>query len=257
MHADMDDPTRRFSSRVDDYVRYRPSYPGAVVDVIRQHCGLTGAWVVADIGSGPGHLTRLFLANGNPVIGVEPNREMREAGEHLLRDAPRFTSVDGTAEDTTLDDDSVDLIVAGQAFHWFDHRAARREFDRILTAHRWVALVWNERRTTSTPFLAAYEELLLRHAPEYARVGHRLVVGDDVLAEFFGPNGYGRATVPNQQVFDFQGVRGRLLSSSYAPRPGHEGYEAMIADLRRLVDAYQVNGTVTLEYDTTIYHGRL
>ncbi len=149
----MIDPTQRFSSRVDNYIRYRPSYPAAIVDLLEKECGLTPEWVVADIGTGPGNLTRLFLDNGARVVGVEPNREMREAGERLLRGYSTYSSVAGTAEATTLANASVDLVTAGQAFHWFDQARARREFARVLRAPRWVALVWNERRVDSTPYM--------------------------------------------------------------------------------------------------------
>ncbi len=142
----MIDPAQRFSSRVDNYIRYRPSYPAAIVDTLERECRLTPEWVIADVGAGPGNLTRLFLDNGARVVGVEPNREMREAGERLLRGYPTYTAIAATAEATTLADTSVDLVTAGQAFHWFDQTRARQEFARILRAPRWVALVWNERR---------------------------------------------------------------------------------------------------------------
>ncbi len=253
----MRDPTQRFSDRVENYVKYRPSYPPAVVDVLQRECGLTATAVVADVGSGPGNLTRLFLDHGNTVFGVEPNRSMREAGERLLQGYPRFHSVDGTAEATTLPDGSVDLVTAGQAFHWFDRARAREEFRRILRAPRWVALIWNERRIASTPFLAAYEHLLLQYGTDYAQVQHRDAADDAALGEFFAPHGYVRASFENRQVFDFDGLQGRLLSSSYAPAAGQPGHEAMLAELRRLFETHQSHGTVTVEYDTQVYYGRL
>ena len=156
----MNDPTRRFSDRVDNYVRYRPSYPTAVLETLRSECDLSVATVVADIGSGTGILTRLFLENGNRVYGVEPNAEMRGAAEKLLRDFPGFESVAGTAEETGLAANSIDLVVAAQAFHWFDPDRAGMEFQRILRPGGWVALVWNERLVGASPFLREYEELL-------------------------------------------------------------------------------------------------
>jgi ubiquinone/menaquinone biosynthesis C-methylase UbiE len=151
----MTDPTQRFTNRVDHYTKYRPPYPRAVLDLLRVKCGLTSTSVVADVGSGTGILSQLFLNNGNRVFGIEPNKEMREAGERRLNDHPRFTSVAGTAEATTLDDDSVDLVTAGQAFHWLDPERTRTEFARILEPGGWVVLVWNWRRKDKTPFLAA------------------------------------------------------------------------------------------------------
>jgi SAM-dependent methyltransferase len=253
----MRDPTQRFSDRVDNYVKYRPSYPPEVVDVLQRECGLTATAVVADVGSGPGNLTRLFLDHGNEVFGVEPNRAMREAGERLLQGYPRFHSIDGTAEATTLPDDSVDLVAAGQAFHWFDRVRAKNEFRRILRGPRWVALVWNERRTASTPFLVAYEQLLRRYGTDYAQVQHRDAADDAVLGAFFAPQTYTRVNFENRQVFDFDGLQGRLLSSSYAPAAGQPGHEAMLAELRRLFETHQSQGAVAFEYDTQIYYGRL
>src|SRR5689334_15561560 len=134
----MVDPTLRFSNRVDNYSKYRPTYPSAVLDLLAAECGLTSNALIADIGSGTGLLAELFLTNGNRVVGVEPNREMRAAGERLLANAPGFTSVDGTAEATTLAAGSVDFVTAGQAFHWFDRALARVEFARILKPEGWV-----------------------------------------------------------------------------------------------------------------------
>src|ERR1019366_8204811 len=127
----MSDPTGRFSSRVDDYVRYRPSYPSGIVTLLQLHCGLTPVSVVADIGSGTGLLAELFLKFGCVVFCVEPNIQMRIAGEHMLRGFGNFHSVDGRAENTGLGDASVDLAVSGQAFHWFDPVRTRDELRRI------------------------------------------------------------------------------------------------------------------------------
>lgn len=253
----MTDPTERFSSRVARYVRYRPSYPPAVVDLLAREWGVSERWVVADVGSGPGNLSRLFLDRGPAVIGVEPNAEMRAAGEQLLGDEPRFTSVAGTAEATTLPAGSVDLVVAGQAFHWFMPEAARREFARILRPPRRVALIWNERRLDGTPFLAAYERLLLTYGTDYADVRHGTASETTVLAPFFEPGDYRLATFDNQQIFDLPALRGRLLSSSYTPEAGQSGYDAMLAELAAIFAAHQTDGVVAFEYDTTVYYGEL
>jgi ubiquinone/menaquinone biosynthesis C-methylase UbiE len=151
----MADPTRRFSSKVENYIKYRPDYPPAIIGALEAKCQLTPEAVIADIGSGTGKLTRLFLENGNPVFGVEPNQAMRQAGERLLQNYPRFTSIDGTAEATTLASTSIDFVTVGQALHWFKRDQTRLEFARILKPQGWVVLVWNSRQTDSTPFLAA------------------------------------------------------------------------------------------------------
>jgi SAM-dependent methyltransferase len=251
----MTDVTRRFSSRVDNYVRYRPGYPDAIVETLRDDCGLTADAIVVDVGSGTGILTEMFLRHGNVVYGVEPNREMREAAERLLAGYGRFHSVAAAAEDTTLADVSVDVITAGQAFHWFDRKRARAEFARILKPSGWVSLIWNE-RTVSTGFLAAYEQVLNEYATDYEQVDHRRL-DESVVRDFFDPATFTQNQFENQQVFDYDGLRGRLLSSSYAPEAGDPRHEPMLAELRRIFDAHQSNGTVVVAYVTQVYFGRL
>jgi SAM-dependent methyltransferase len=248
------DPTQRFSNRVENYVRYRPRYPKEIIPLLQKECRLTKESVVADTGSGAGFLTEMFLKYGNQVFGVEPNREMREAGERLLKNHTNFTSVDGTAETTTLPDRSVDIVVAGQAFHWFDQSRCRVEFTRILRPQGWVVLVWNDRRTDATPFLAEYERLLETYATDYKEVNHRRI-DSAALKKFFGakPN---RASFPNFQHFDFAGLKGRLLSSSYAPAAGQPKHEDMLAAIKKLFDIHQQNGQVTFEYNTIVFCGR-
>lgn len=249
------DPTLRFSSRVENYVKYRPHYPREVIDILREKCGLAPEWRIADVGSGTGILTELFLNNGNPAYGVEPNGPMRSAAEQLLGGHANFTSVDGTAENTTLDDASVDMVTAGQAFHWFDQGLAKQEFRRILKPGGWVVMVWNDRRLDATPFMTAYARLLLEYTNDSTKVDHRQV-DDRVLAEFFAPGGFVACTCDNRQVFDFEGLNGRLLSSSYAPEPGDPRHEPMIAELSHIFEMYQSQGQVSFEYDTRIYMGR-
>ena len=249
-------PTQRFSNRVENYIKYRPGYPPAILNLLTAKCGLSPSATVADVGSGTGILTRMLLGSGSRVLGVEPNREMREAGERLLAGHANFTSVDGTAEATTLPDGTIDIITAGQAFHWFDRPKSRREFQRILRPGGWVVLIWNDRNITDRPFFRAYEELLLTYGTDYASVNHKNV-DEQILREFFGSSGYGSAAYPNDQIFDFAGLKGRLLSSSYAPDESDPRHVPMLAALKTLFDAYQTNGTVTFDYDTTIYYGQL
>jgi SAM-dependent methyltransferase len=252
----MTDPTQRFTGRVESYARYRPSYPQAVLALLKTECGLTRSSVVADVGSGTGLLSRLFLENGNRVFGVEPNEEMRAGGEGLLRDYPRFTSVDGTAEDTTLEADSVDFVTAGQALHWFDLAASRAEFARILRPGGWIMIVWNAPRKGATPFLAAYESLLLTHGTDYTRLG-RYGDGARIVRDFFGSNTFETRTFDNRQTFDLDGFKGRLSSASYVPGPGQPGHDAMMRDAEIIFRAHETDGEVTFEYDTRVYYGRL
>jgi ubiquinone/menaquinone biosynthesis C-methylase UbiE len=252
----MSDPTGRFSSRVEAYVRYRPGYPGGVIELVKAECGLTPESVVADVGSGTGILSETFLRLGCRVFGVEPNREMRGAGERLLAGHPRFESVDGRAEATTLPDSSVDFVTAGQAFHWFDRTPAREEFARILKPGGWVVLVWNKRRKTGTPLAEAYERLLLRYGTDYRAVDHENVT-DDVIAAFLQPAVCRLRSFDNRQAFDYEGLEGRLMSSSYAPEPGHPNHGPMLAELRAIFDTHQRDGAVIFDYETQVYFGQL
>lgn len=250
------DPTRRFSDRVENYVRYRPGYPRAVLELLKEECGLRPVSVVADVGSGTGILSRLFLDGGCRVYGVEPNREMREAGERLLADRANFVSVDGTAEATGLAEASVDFVAAGQAFHWFETEASRAEFARILKPEGWTVLVWNDRRTRASAFLKDYERLLLEHGTDYAQGAGREVAADSIEA-FFAPGWCERRAFRNEQVFDWEGLKGRVMSASYVPAPGHPRHGPMLKALRALFDRHEKDGAVVFEYDTNVYYGRL
>lgn len=249
------DSTRRFSSRVDDYIRYRPPYPGAIVPLLERACGLRPGACVADIGSGTGLLAQLFLRFGCEVIGVEPNPDMRAAGDRMLAQKPRFRSVDGRAEATGLAGRSVDLVTAGQAFHWFDAGAAKEEFRRILKPPGWVVLAWNE-RLVSGRFLEEYESLLHRYAPEYERVDHRRIDAA-AMDRFYGPGAWQLTTFPNDQRFDLDGVLGRLHSSSYAPAAGTEAYRRINDDVEKLFAECQQGGLVAFRHETKVYVGRL
>jgi ubiquinone/menaquinone biosynthesis C-methylase UbiE len=249
------DPTQRFSSRVDNYVRYRPGYPAVVLDLLKTMCGLTPDSVMADIGSGTGIFTRMLLQNGNRVFGVEPNTDMRMAAQKLLASFPRFTSVTGTAETTTLTDRGIDFITVAQAAHWFDRDRARREFVRILKPGGWTVLLWNERRTDSTPFLREYEQLLLTYGTDYQEVRHERTTAE--INAFFAPSEFQERKFSMSQEFDYAGLEGRLLSSSYTPRASDANYASMLRELRRIFGAHQARGRVSLEYDTRVYYGQL
>ncbi len=248
------DPTQRFSDRVENYVRYRPSYPDGVLKILRDETGLTSASRIADVGSGTGILSELFLRTGNPVYGVEPNPEMRKAAERLLAQYPRFHSVAATAETTGLPGESVDYVVAGQAFHWFDVQKSKKEFVRILRPGGWVVLLWNSRRLDSTAFLRAYEALLQRYGTDYAEVRHKTMDPADLQAIF----AQGKFTVRrmyNEQRFDFDGLKGRLLSSSYTPAPSQPNHRTMLRELERVFERHAEAGRVCFEYDTEVYFG--
>ena len=248
-------PTERFSSRVENYVRFRPSYPKEVIDVLRSECGLTPDQAVADIASGTGFFTRRLLENGNHVFGVEPNKDMRTAGERYLAQFPNFTSVNGTAESTTLPDNSIDLVTCAQAAHWLKREDALREFQRILKPNHFVVVLFNDRKVKGNPFSDDYEELVVKYGTDYGEVQRlgRIFEG----LEFFVPYSCEKRTLPNYQDFDYESLEGRLLSSSYAPQRGDPSFEPMIADLKQVFEKHQRDGRVRMEYDTNIYFGKL
>ena len=247
--------TERFSNRVENYVKYRPNYPKKIISFLEKEIGLSSSSIIADIGSGTGISSEMFLKNGNIVYGVEPNKEMREAAERLLADYPNFKSINGTAEDTTLAANSIDILSAGQAFHWFDVIKTEIEFKRILKNGGWVVLVWNERETNASLFLKAYEEFLNTFGTDYKEVNHVNIYG--AIDQLFKEKGYKLQTFPNNQTFDYKGLEGRLLSSSYTPSGDDSKYLPMLAEIKILFDTYQRDNAVIFEYITKIFFGQL
>ena len=226
-----------------------------MIDLLKKECALTSETVIADVASGTGIFSRMLLKNGNQVFGVEPNPDMRKAGEEFLKAYPNFTSIEGSAEATSLGDRSVDLITAAQAAHWFQRQKARREFLRILKPKGWTVLLWNERRLYSTPFLRDYEQLLLTYGTDYENVRHERTTQE--MGTFFSPSAFQVRTLEYQQRVKYAALEGPLLSSSYTPQAGSAGYTPMLEELRRIFDAYQVDGRVAFDYDTLVFFGQL
>ena len=245
------DPTGRFSDRVDDYVRARPTYPPAALDFLAAGGKLSPGDAVADVGSGTGILTRLLIDRGLSVFAIEPNAAMRRAAQDALGARPEFHSVDGRAEATGLPDGSVRMVAAAQAFHWFDPAKARREFRRILQPKGVVALLWNERLSGPDPFSREYEKLVLDFGTDYRQVDHRQI--DSAALESF----FGRAPVsasfPHRQALDRAALQARLLSSSYAPPPGSPGNAEMLREMDAIFAASQVSGHVAMMYDCHVH----
>lgn len=248
------DAKQRFSTRVADYVRYRPSYPAALLDLLRSECTLRPGHVIADIGSGTGFLSELFLKNGNRVYGIEPNKGMRQAGEEYLASYDGFSSIEGSAEATTLDDASVDFVTAGQSFHWFEPDSTRREFARILKPAGWVVIAWNDRRMEEAPFTRSYEEILERFGIDYKKVKESYPEAQHIRGFL---STFSHRDLPNHQILDWDSLQGRLRSSSFTPTEGHPNYAPMMAELRKLFDAYQQDGQVRMDYFTRVYYGQL
>lgn len=248
----MSNSKERFSSRVDAYVKARPRYPREILDHLKHRIGLNPSWTIADIGSGTGISCELFLANGNTVIGVEPNTAMRAAAEQSLNGYAKFRSVEGSAEATTLPDGSIDLAIAAQAFHWFDIASSRREFQRILRPTGYALLMWNDRQLGGTPFLEAYEQLLIDFGTDYLKVRHNNV-NEGAIGRFFGPGGFQQASFANEQRLDWEGLEARLLSSSYVPQDNPK----MLHRLREIFDRHNDNGIVAIIYNTTLFYGHM
>jgi len=245
----------RFSNRVENYVKYRPGYPAEMFDCFRKELGLTVDSVIADIGSGTGLSAKPFLENGNVVYGIEPNAAMRAAAEDFLSSFENFQSIDGTSENTNLENASIDIVIAAQAFHWFEPEATRREFKRILKPGGYMCLIWNERQLDTTPFLIEYEGLLIKYASDYKEIRHENVTIEKI-GSFFGREFESR-TFANRQIFDFEGLKGRLLSSSYMPTASDAAFGALIEELKALFAKHEQDGKIAILYDTNIYFDRM
>jgi len=250
------DPTKRFSDRVENYIKYRPSYPPEVLTYLANQCGLTKSSIIADIGSGTGIFSGLLLAQGYQVYGVEPNELMQEAAIRQFEVDKNFKSVNGTAEATTLPTNSVDLIVCAQAFHWFDAEKTKTEFERILKAEGLVALIWNNRDAGTDEFAAAYENLLKHDSVDYNKVNHRNI-SDINFKAFFKDGLYEAVKYPNVQVFDEEGLLGRAFSSSYVPAEGTDEGKEFGDLLKALFGKYNTDGKVSFYYQTEVYLGKV
>ena len=245
----------RFSDRVENYVLYRPHYPAEIIRFLKEDLKLTKQWVIADIGSGTGISSELFISNGNVVYAVEPNPKMRQAAVNEFRHDKNFISVNGTAENTSLSENSIDLIIAGQAFHWFDKAPSKKEFQRIAKPDAYLALIWNERESNSD-FQQAYEQMLFEFAPDYAEV-YQNNVDETAISDFFSPQPYEMVTFFNSQFFDFEGLKGRLLSCSYAPQEHHPNFEPMVRRLKKIFDQFSFDDRLEFKYNCKLYYGHI
>jgi len=252
--------TERFSDRADAYVRGRPSYPQAIVEQLQDAGALKPGHTVVDVGVGTGLSAEPFLRGGYTVIGVEPNEAMRLAGEQQLRAYVSrggvYRSVAGTAEATTLPDGAADLLIAGQAFHWFDVPDAAIEARRVLRPGGWAALVWNDRQSTDSAFLAGYEALLRTHGIDYAKVSHRHA-DDKAIAQFFAPAQAAAATFDNPRELEREDLLALAGSASYLPAPGDPRHAAMVTALNALFDMHAKNGAVQMMYRTRMHYAQL
>ncbi|MBP6562120.1 MAG: class I SAM-dependent methyltransferase [Neisseriaceae bacterium] len=250
----MKDNTQRFGSKVTDYIKYRPGYPNALMAYLATEVGVNEGSVVADIGSGTGIFTALLLAQVKQVYGIEPNDGMRQAAETLLVGAPNWQSIKGSAEATGLPSGSVDVVTMAQAYHWVNRDLGIPEFQRILKPEGKVVLVWNN-RLMDTPFLRAYEQLLQDYSIDYAEVNHQRLSQADLQACFEGP--FTKRVFTNQQLFDYAGLKGRAMSSSYVPNADSVAFAAFEAALQLAFTTHQRGGKVAFNYDAEVYWGQV
>jgi SAM-dependent methyltransferase len=248
-------PTERFSTRVEAYREHRPRYPREILDVLARDCGLTSQTVIADVAAGTGLLAEIFLENGNRVVAVEPNAPMRAVCEELRERFPLLRCCDGMAEATGLPETSVDMITVGQAMHWFDLDATRKEFARVLRPGGWRVVVYNHRKMRGDAFHEGYERILVEFGKDYRMVqGSHLA--EERLAEFFAPAAMRCATLPNVQELTLEGLRGRVLSSSYMPQEGDAKYPAMMDEIDALFARHAMGGVARMEYETALCYGQ-
>jgi SAM-dependent methyltransferase len=250
------DSTERFGTRAAAYARARPGYPDFAVAALARALGLAAGATVVDLGCGTGLSCEPFLRAGFAVIGVEPNAAMRAHAVERLGGQRGFTAVDGRAESTGLAPASADLLIAAQAFHWFDVPAARREALRILRAPARAALIWNDRRSEGSIFAAGYEALLLRHSRDYLELRHRHERRDRI-DDFFGGARWRTITVTHSDELDYARLADRLNSASYVPPPGDERHAAMMDELQQLFSETAQHGVVTMEFETRVLCGEM
>lgn len=250
------DSKARFSNRVENYVKYRPSYPAEAVDYLYSVVGIKADSVIADIGAGTGIFSKLLLERGSNVIAVEPNAAMREVAEQELGASPNYRSHASAAEDTGLPADAVDFIVCAQSFHWFDRPAAQAEFHRILKPGGKAVLIWNSRLTSGTPFLEGYEQLLKQYSKDYEKMTHKNISGAQ-LQPFFRDGNMHTAVFANRQLFNVEELIGRAMSSSYVPAEGEPNHTQMKQGLQELFERTQVDGKVSFDYETELFWGEV
>lgn len=252
----MNDPTERFTDRAENYARFRPPYPKEAIALLEKEIGFSPAWRLADIGSGTGILTKMLLQHGNAVYGVEPNKPMRAHAESTLANFPKFKSVDGTAEATTLPNGGVEALFCAQSYHWFDPIKAKIEFKRILRPGGFAILMWNQRATHQSKFMEGYEAILKGFIAEYGAAQTQKRTEQDKIAGLYYPNKFKSYFLPHKVVHTWDSLIGLCLSASYFPLPTHPKHNATLEALRQLFEREQAQGKVMMHYRTEIYWGQ-
>jgi ubiquinone/menaquinone biosynthesis C-methylase UbiE len=255
-NSSFDDPLKKFTDRVDDYAKNRPTYPTSILTYFLEQKIIACNTIVADIGSGTGHFTKLLVKIADRIYGVEPNQAMRQKAVDLLTPYPNSIILNGSAEQTGLDYQSIDIITIAQAFHWFDIQGIQKEFARILKPQGWIIILWNERNKEDDPFGIAYDQLLLRECPKYLNSPHRSL-NREKIREFFQTDSINYKMFHHEQILSLEGFLGRSFSSSYTPKKQNPKYPAFVAKLENLFWNYAKNNKVTFNYTTHVYYGQL
>lgn len=239
------------------YAKFRPNYPQIFIDYLYNNVGITDKSVIADIGSGTGIMTKQLLERGSKVYAVEPNDDMRKIAENNLEEFNKYISVKGTAENTTLLDESIDFITVAQAFHWFDRQTFKIECKRILKADGKVILVWNSRDEKSK-IVAENDKINSRYCPNFKGFsgGMRGAITNGEFSGFFIEN-YETKTFENPLAFDKQGFIGRNLSSSYALKTDDKEYNDYVGALEVLFEKYSKDGIMIMPNFTKCYIGNV
>lgn len=243
-----------FTGRTDNYARFRPSYPKSILKMLEERYGFRSTMTVADIGCGTGILSRVFLDNGNQVYCVDPNDEMLATAKRELYQYDKAVIINGLAERTGLKDKSINIIVAGQAFHWFNADCAKVEFKRILTDPFLVALIWND-RDNRYGFTSEYERIVSIYSKNYRGTGST-AIPIDIITRFFEMS-YDYYEYKNSQELDLEGVKGRYLSNSYSLNVTDKRFPEAINALNKAFEKYNIKGKVSIEYITKIFIGKL
>lgn len=251
----MSENTERFTGRVENYERYRLRYPETVIEILVARCGLRLDHLVADVGAGTGMLAELFLEHGNAVVAIEPNDDMRGACERLTSAWQGLMVKKATAEDTRLEESSVDLVAVGRAFHWFNVGQTAKEFRRILRPGGWVVIASNSRVRDESPMSLAYEGLLRQHGTDY-EANHERYESSGRVGEFFAGGELCREEIYSEQSLTLEELVGQTQSLSVTPEPGHAKYEGMQAALRAFFARWQVDGMVEMKTVCRVACGR-
>lgn len=245
-------PTERFTDVVEAYTKFRPGYPGEIVEILIKNYLIGKNCILADVGSGTGIFSKLFVETGFFVYGVEPNEMMRKQSENEFAYSDCFKAIDGTAEETSLDSESIDVIMAAQSFHWFETKKALKEFSRILKPDGHIVIVWNERNSKENSFMDKYEKLLIKYCSDYKETNHKRYTYE-TMKDLFEDKNIELYMINHFQDLNCEGLTGRVKSCSYCPKSDHKNFKPLMEGLTDLFSSNQSNGVVQFDYNTLMY----